>query len=83
MTTGTVEERVLALAQQHKINAELLAMDHLGNAITHLAGDDVPLDTIETLLIHLGQQEHLTQTEVLHWSVEWCSEKRNREFYGL
>lgn len=55
-TTGTVEERVLALAQQHNINAELLAMDRLGNAITHLAGDDVPLDTIETLLIHLGQQ---------------------------
>ncbi len=53
-------EEILALARAHGVAYRPTALDDLGNAITRLAGDDVPLDDTESLLLALERAGHLS-----------------------
>lgn len=65
------------MAQQHNITSDATSLDDMGNTITRLAGDDVVLDEVEMLIVHLGQQGHITGAQVLQYAHAWRKEKTN------
>ena len=73
--TSTIEQHIRNLAQQHNIHSQPTQLDDMGNAITRLAGDDVVLDEVEMLIVHLGQQGHLTGKEALALISNWQDHK--------
>lgn len=73
----SVEQTIRDLATQHGVTATLTSLDHMGNAITRLAGDDVILDEIEMLIVHLGQAGHISGKDVLQLATAWQDEKRS------
>lgn len=76
--TSAIEPHIRNLAQQHNITSHTTSLDEMGNSITRLAGDDVVLDEVEMLIVHLGQQGHLSGLEVVQYASAWQDEKRNR-----
>lgn len=75
--TSTIEQHIRNVAQQHNITPHTTPLDAMGNAITRLAGDDVALDEVEMLIVHLGQQGHITGKEVVQYAHAWRNEKNN------
>lgn len=63
------------MAQQHNITSDATSLDDMGNTITRLAGDDVVLDEVEMLIVHLGQQGHITGKEALALISNWHNHK--------
>lgn len=61
---SSVADHVLALAAQHGITAELDRIDNIANTFSRLSGDDVKLDEIEVLLLHLARKEAISQEEM-------------------
>lgn len=61
---NSVADQVLALAEEHGITAELGRIDNMANTFSRLSGDDVKLDKIEVLLIHLVRKEAISQEEM-------------------
>jgi len=61
---NSVADQVLALAEGHGITAELGRIDNMANTFSRLSGDDVKLDKIEVLLIHLVRKEAISQEEM-------------------
>ena len=54
-------EEIFALARAHSVSYQPTALDHLGNAITRLAGDDVQLDDAQLLLLALLRANVITK----------------------
>lgn len=63
------------MAQQHNITSDVTSLDDMGNTITRLAGDEVVLDEVEMLIVHLGQQGHITGKEALVLISNWHNHK--------
>lgn len=61
---NSVKVQVLALAEEHGITAELDRIDNMANTFSGLSGDDVKLDEIEVLLVHLARNEIISQEEM-------------------
>lgn len=73
----SIEQHIRNLAQQHNITSDVTSLDDMGNTITRLAGDEVVLDEVEILIVHLGQQRHITGAQVLQYAQAWRKEKTN------
>ena len=73
----SIEQHIRNLAQQHNITSDVTSLDDMGNTITRLAGDDVVLDEVEMLIVHLGQQGYITGAQVLQYAHSWRKEKTN------
>lgn len=71
----SIEQHIRNLAQQHNITSDVTSLDDMGNTITRLAGDDVVLDEVEMLIVHLGQQGHITGKEALTLISNWHNHK--------
>lgn len=61
---SSVADHVMALAAQHGITAELDRIDNMANTFSRPSGDDVKLDEIEVLLVHLARNEIISQEEM-------------------
>lgn len=59
-----VADQILALATEHGVTAELDRIDNIANTLSGLSGDDVKLDEIEVLLVHLARKEIISQEEL-------------------
>lgn len=71
----SIEQHIRNLAQQHNITSDVTSLDDMGNTITRLAGDEVVLDEVEMLIVHLGQQGHITGKEALVLISNWHNHK--------
>lgn len=71
----SIEQHIRNLAQQHNITSDVTSLDDMGNSITRLAGDEVVLDEVEMLIVHLGQQGHITGKEALVLISNWQDHK--------
>lgn len=61
---NSVKVQVLSLAEEHGITAELDRIDNMANTFSGLSGDDVKLNEIEVLLVHLARNEIISQEEM-------------------
>lgn len=75
--TSAIEQHIRNLAQQHNTTSHPTSLDQMGHSITRLSGDDVALDEVEMLIVHLGQQGHITGYDVIQYAHAWRKEKSN------
>ncbi|MCS4061707.1 hypothetical protein [Pseudomonas putida] len=73
---NSVAELVIALAAKHGITAEMDRIDRLASTFTSLAGDDVKLDEIEILLVHLARKEIISQEELFSLVEKYLDESK-------
>jgi hypothetical protein len=59
-----VADHVLALAAENGVTVELDRIDNMASTFSKLSGDDVELDEIEVLLVHLAREEIISQEEM-------------------
>lgn len=62
--SSSVVDQVLALAAQHGVTAKLDRIDNMANTFSELSGDEVRLDEIEILLVHLARKEIISQEKL-------------------
>lgn len=53
MSSPSVREQVLALAQQHGVSTQPNGLDEMALGITHAAGDDIEMDEVQIGIAHL------------------------------
>lgn len=73
---SSVAELVIALATKYGITAEMDRIDRLASTFTSLAGDDVKLDEIEILLVHLARKEVISQEELFSLVEKYLDESK-------
>lgn len=62
--SSRVADKILALANEHGVTAELDRIDNIANTFSGLSGDNIKLDEIEVLLAHLARKEVISQEEL-------------------
>lgn len=73
----SAKDEIAALAREHGVTYQKTALDDLGNAITRLAGDEVPLDETVTLLIALQRAGVVSDSEADRLHISYMRQRRS------
>lgn len=74
---SSVADHVFSLAAKHGITAELDRTDNMANTFSRLSGDEVRLDEIEILLVHLARKEIISHEELFSLVEQYLDESKS------
>lgn len=75
MSSPSVREQVLALAQQHGVSTQPNGLDEMALGITHAAGDDIEMDEADIALVHLIREGHISLREGQQFYIQYHSQE--------
>lgn len=63
MGSSVIREQVLDLARQHGVSTQANGIDEMAMGITHAVGDNIEMDEVDTAIVHLIREGHLSLLE--------------------
>jgi hypothetical protein len=75
LKTLAAQDEILALARKHGVTYMPMPLDKLGEAMSHLAGDDIELDDTERLLLALERSGHLSTKDANRLHVAYMKQQ--------
>jgi hypothetical protein len=72
-----VADHIRRLASEHGVASKPDRIDNMANTFSRLSGNDVILDEIENLFVHLARGEIISQEEMFSLLEEYLDESKS------